>query len=141
VLGLVKISLGDIKPGAYVGVSAVPQPAGGLRALHVHQFPEAMRGVAEGHGPYDLAPLSTMTNATLAEVVSTTDGQTLTLKYKEGEQKVIVAPDTPIVSYVPGDKSELKPGAQIIIMAARRQPDGTLSAANVSVGRGFTPPM
>jgi hypothetical protein len=141
VLGLVKISLADIKPGAYVGVSSVPQADGTLRALHVHQFLEVMRGVAEGHRPYDVAPRSMMTNATLAEVAAVTGGQTLVLKYKDGEQKVMVGADTPVVGYVPGDKAELKPGAQIIIMAAQKQPDGSFAAANVSVGRGLTPPM
>jgi hypothetical protein len=141
VLGLVKIPLADIKPGAYVGVSSLPQADGTLRALHVHQFPEALRGVAEGHRPWDVAPRSMMTNATLAEVAAVTGGQTLILKYKDGEQKVVVGADTPVVGYVPGDKSELKSGAQIIIMAAQKQPDGSLTAANVSVGRGLTPPM
>ena len=141
VLGIVKISLAEIKPGAYVGVSAVPQPGGGLRALHVHQFLEANRGLGEGHRPYDLAPQSTMTNATVAEVVGVTGGLTLALKYKDGEQKILVSPDTPVVGYAPGDKGELKPGAQIIIMAAQKQPDGTLSATNVGVGRDLTPPM
>jgi hypothetical protein len=141
VLGLVKIALSDIKPGAYVGVSSVPQADGSLKALHVHQFLDAMRGVAEGHRPYDLAPRSMMTNATLAQVMAVTGGQTLILKYKDGEQKVLVAADTPVVGYAPGDKAELKPGAQIIIMAAQKQPDGSLTAANVSVGRGLTPPM
>jgi hypothetical protein len=141
VLGMVKISIADIKPGAYVGVSALPNPGGGLKALHVHQFLEAMRGVAEGHRGWDLGPQMTMTNATVAEVMAVTGGQTLLLKYKDGEQKILVGPDTPVVNYVPGDKSELKPGAQIFIIAAQKQPDGTLSAAAVSVGRGITPPM
>ena len=141
VLGLVKISLADIKPGAYVGVSALPNPGGGLKALHVHQFLDAMRGVAEGHRAWDLGPQVTMTNATVAEVKAASSGQTLVLKYKDGEQKVLVSPDTPIVSYVVGDKSELKAGAQIVIIAAQKQPDGTLTAANVTVGRGVTPPM
>ena len=141
VLGLVKISIADIKPGAYVGVSAVPNPGGGLKALHVHQFLEAMRGVAEGHRPWDLGAQTTMTNATVAEAMAVSGGQTLVLKYKDGEQKVLVSPDIPIVSYVPGDKSELKAGAQIVIIAAQKLPDGTLAAANVTVGRGVTPPM
>jgi hypothetical protein len=141
VLGIVKISIADIKPGAYVGVSALPNPGGGLKALHVHQFLEAMRGVAEGHRGWDLGPQMTMTNATVAEVAAVSGGQVLHLKYKDGEQKVLVGPDTPIVTYVPGDKSELKPGAQVIIFGAQKHPDGTLSAAAVSVGRGITPPM
>lgn len=142
VLGMVKASLDDIKPGAYVGISALPQADGSQRALHVHLFLEAMRGVAEGHGPWDAQPTSTMTNATVAEVTSVPDGRTLLVKYKGEEKKIVVPANTPIVNYVPGDKADLKPGAHIFIIAAQRQPDGTLAAAGVSVGRdGLVPPM
>ena len=142
VLGMVKASLDDIKPGAYVGISALPQADGSQRALHLHFFLEAMRGVAEGHGPWDVQPGSTMTNATVAEVTSVPDGRTLLVKYKGEEKKIVVPANTPIVNYVPGDKADLKPGAQIFIIAAQRQPDGTLAAGGVSVGRdGLVPPM
>ena len=142
VFGLVKASLDDIKPGAYVGISALPQADGSQRALHVHFFPEALRGVAEGFGPWDVRPGSTMTNATVAEVASVPDGRTLLVKYKGEEKKIVVPANTPIVNYVPGDKAELKPGANIFIIAAQRQPDGTLAAGGVSVGRdGLVPPM
>ena len=142
VFGLVKASLDDIKPGAYVGISALPQADGSQRALHVHFFPEALRGVAEGFGPWDVRPGSTMTNATVAEVASVPDGRTLLVKYKGEEKKIVVPANTPIVNYVPGDKAELKPGANIFIIAAQRQPDGTLAAGGVSVGRdGIVPPM
>ena len=142
VSGIVKTQLTDIKPGSYIGVSAMPQPDGSQRALHVHIFPEPMRGVAEGHFPWDVRPNSTMTNATVAETVAGVDGQTITVKYKDGEKKVIVPPEAPIVTYVPGDRADLKPGVKIFIVAAQKQPDGTLSAARVSVGRdGLTPPM
>lgn len=141
VSGVVKISIADIKPNSYIGVSAMPQPDGSQRALHVHIFPEPMRGTGEGFGPWDVRPQSTMTNATVAETVAGVDGQTIMVKYKGGEKKIIVPKDTPLVTYVPGDKAELKPGAKIFIFAAQRQPDGTLSAARVSVGRGLTPPM
>jgi hypothetical protein len=83
-----------------------------------------------------------MTNATVAETVAGVDGQNITVKYKDGEKKVVVPPDTPIVSFVAGDKSELKPGAKIIIFSATRKEDGSLEAARVNVGRdGITPPM
>ena len=142
VLGLIKISITDIKPGSYVGVSSIPEADGSRRALHVHVFLDAMRGTGEGQRPFDLRPQSTMTNATVAETVTRVEGTTLTLKYKDGEQKIIVPLDAPIVAYVAGDKSELKPGAKIMIFAAAKQPDGTLAAANVTVGRdGLTPPM
>jgi hypothetical protein len=142
VLGLSKISIADIKPGSYVGVSSIPQADASRRALHVHLFLETMRGTAEGHRPFDLMPQSTMTNATVAETVTRVEGTTMILKYKDGEQKIIVPPDAPIVAYAAGDKSELKPGAKIIIVSAAKQPDGTLAAASVTVGRdGLTPPM
>jgi hypothetical protein len=142
VTGLVARSLADIKAGDYVGSAAVPAEGGALRALEVHIFPESMRGTGEGHRPHDLLPESTMTNATVAETVARVEGHALTLKYQGGEKTLIVAANTPIVTYVPGDKSELKPGAKIFIVQAARQPDGTLQAARITVGRdGLTPPM
>lgn len=142
IAAVVKAKISDIKPNSYIGVSAMPQPDGSQRALHVHIFPEPLRGTAEGHFPWDVRPQSTMTNATVAETVAGVDGQNIMVKYKDGEKKIIVPTDAPIVTYVPGDKAELKPGAKIFIVAAQKQPDGTLSAARVNVGRdGMTPPM
>jgi hypothetical protein len=83
-----------------------------------------------------------MTNATVAETVAGTDGQKILVKYKDGEKNVVVPPDTPVVTFVVGDKSELKPGAKIIIFGAAKKNDGSLEAARVNVGRdGITPPM
>jgi hypothetical protein len=142
VAGIVKASMADIKPGSYVGVAGMPQEDGSQRALEVLIFPEAMRGTAEGFRPWDLRPNSTMTNATVAEVLTKADAQTITLKYKDGEKTIVVPPDAPIVAYVPGDKSELKAGAKIFIAGAAKQPDGSLVAARIGVGRdGLTPPM
>ena len=142
VLGLEKASIDDIKQGTYIGVSAMPQTDGSQKALHVHIFPDAMRGVAEGFGPWDVRPNSTMTNATVDNMVTGTDGRNITVKYKDGEKKIVVPPDAPIVKYVPGNKDALKAGAKIFIVAAVKQPDGTLEAPNVSVGlNGLTPPM
>ena len=141
VLGLEKITIADVKPGNYVGVSSMPQTDGTQKAMHVHIFPDAMRGVAEGHTPWDSRPGAMMTNANVESTVASNDGQTLMVKYKDGEKKVIVPADAVIVKYVPGDKAELAPGAKIFVIGAQRQPDGTLTAANVTVGRGITPPM
>ena len=141
IAGVVKASLSDIKQGSFVGVTAMPQADGGQSALEVHIFPEAMRGTGEGHYPWDLRPQSTMTNANVERVVTAVDGQTLTLKYKDGEKKIFVPANTPIVVYVQGDKSDLKPGAKVFI-AAIKQPDGTLQGRAWRVGRdGVTPPM
>ncbi len=141
VVALTKASLADIKQGDYVGVAGMPQADGSQKALEVHIFPEAMRGTGDGHRGWDLQPSSTMTNGTVEQTAVSSDGQVLTLKYKDGEKKIVVPPDAPIVVYVPGEKSELKPGASIFIAAAVKQPDGTLQAPRVNVGRGVAPPM
>ena len=105
-------------------------------------FPEAMRGTGEGHRPWDLQPQSTMTNGDIDQTVVGVEGQTLTLSYKGGEKKIVVPSDTPIVSIAPGDRTDLKPGAKIFIVAAKRQADGTLLAPRVNIGKdGLTPPM
>jgi hypothetical protein len=115
---------------------------GSQSALHIHIFPEAMRGIAEGHGPWDVRPGSTMTNATVDQITAVGADRTLSVRYKGGEKKIVVPADIPIVTYVPGTRDELKPGAKIFIVAAQRQPDGSVNAARISVGRdGLTPPM
>ena len=109
--------------------------------MEVHIFPENQRGATEGFRPWDQRPNSTMTNATVAQTVKGTDGQNILVKYKDGEKKVVVPPGTPIVTFVAGDKSELKAGAKVIIFGAVKKDDGTLEANRVNVGRdGITPP-
>jgi len=141
IAGVAKASLSDIKQGSFVGVTAMPQADGTQKALEVHIFPESMRGTGEGHYPWDLNPQSTMTNANVEQIAASADGRTLTLKYKDGEKKIFVPADAPIVSYVPGDKNDLKVGAKVFIIAVK-QPDGTLEARAWRVGLdGLTPPM
>lgn len=141
VVGIAKISLSDIKVGSFIGTTTVPGPDGAQNAVEVHVFPEDMRGTGEGSRPFDLRPNSTMTNATVAQTVAGTDGHTLLIKYKDGEKKVVVSPETPVVTYVPADKSELKAGAKVIA-AMKKLPDGSYETNRVSVGRdGLTPPM
>src|SRR6476661_5592266 len=132
IASIVKASLSDIKQGTFVGVTAMPKADGSQSALEVHIFPEAMRGTGEGHYAWDLRPNSTMTNANVEESVTGVDGQTLSLKYKNGEKKILVTPQTAIVTYNPGDKADLKPGTRIFIGAAKKQPDGTLQAARIN---------
>jgi hypothetical protein len=142
VFGVVKTTLSEIKQGSYIGVTAMPEPDGTQKAVAVHIFPENQRGAAEGFRPWDLRAGSTMTNATVAQTVKGTDGQNILVKYKDGEKKVVVPEGTPVVTFVAGDKSELKAGAKVIIFSAAKKDDGTLEAARVNVGRdGITPPM
>jgi hypothetical protein len=141
VAGITKIALADIKVGSFIGTTTVSGSDGRQKAVEVHVFPENMRGTGEGSRPWDLRPNSTMTNATVAESVAGNDGHTLTVKYKDGEKKVVVSPETPVVTYVPADKSELKTGAKVIAFV-KKLPDGSIEANRVSVGlNGLTPPM
>jgi hypothetical protein len=141
VVGIAKISLSDIKVGSFIGTTTVPGPEGGANAIEVHVFPENMRGTGEGSRPFDLRPNSTMTNATVAETVVGNEGHMLTVKYKDGEKKVTVTPDTPVVTYVPAGKSDLQAGAKVIAVM-KKLADGSFETNRVSVGRdGLTPPM
>jgi hypothetical protein len=141
VVGIIRISLADIKLGSFIGTTTVPGPDGVPTAVEVHVFPEDMRGTGEGSRPYDLRPNSTMTNATVSEQVASNDGQTLMIKYKDGEKKVTVGPDTPVVTYVPADRADLKTDAKIIAFV-KQLPDGSFETGRISVGRdGLTPPM
>jgi hypothetical protein len=141
VSGVVKAPLSDIKTGTFVGIAALPQSDGTLKALEVLILPEAARGSGEGHYPWDLMPDSTMTNATVAETVAGVSGPVLTLKYKDGEKKIVVPPEAPIVTFVPGDRSLLKPGTGVFL-SATPQADGKLMASRITAGKdGVVPPM
>jgi len=131
---IVKASLADVKTGAYVAVTGLPQPDGSQKALALFIFPEAQRGLAEGYRPWDFAANSTMTNATVDNQVKGVDGQTLTVKYKDGEQKVLVTPTNEITGAARKSAADLKPGQKVTVFAAKKQPDGTLEAPNLSFG-------
>ena len=140
VFGVVPAALADVKVGDFVGVGAMPQPDGSQRAIQVMIFAESQRGLGEGFRPWD-RPGSTMTNGTVDAAVAGVDGQVLTVKYKDGQQKIVVAPDSTIRAYVVGDKAELIPGAHIAIVRADKMPDGTLQTARINVGRSGVVPQ
>ena len=131
---VVKASLSDIKKGDYIAVTAMPQPDGSQKASTILIFPAAMRGVGEGSRPWDFTPGSTMTNATVADEVTGVSGETINVTYKGGQQKVAVSPSTEIVEYKKAAATDLKPGEKIFIAGAKKLPDGTLQAPNVSYG-------
>jgi len=142
VAALVKASLADIKPDSFIGIAGVPEADGSIKAYSIHIFLPAQRGVvADRHGAWDGRPNSTMTNGYVANMVTATDGETLTVKYKEGEKKIVVTKDTVIAAVAPGNKDELKAGTPIIIMQSDKQPDGSVLAKNIYVGRGAAPAM
>jgi hypothetical protein len=141
VFGVIKGSLADVKPGAFIGVGAMPQPDGSQRAIQVTVFAEVQRGTGEGHRPWDRQPNSTMTNATVDTTVAGVDGQVVTVKYRDGEKKIVVPPEASILRYEVSNRSELKPGAAIAIIRAVKKPDGTLETDRINVGRGGVVPQ
>ena len=141
-VAIVKSTMADIKPGMFVGSTGMPQPDGTQKAIEVHIFPESMRGTGEGHYDWDLKPQTKMTNANVEQTVGGVDGQVLSVKYKDGEKKLLVTPETAVVTYVAGDKADLKPGTKIFVGAAKKQADGTLQTPRITYGKdGLMPPM
>ena len=138
-----KATLADIKVGSFIGVTAMPQPDGSQKAIGLHIFMDAQHGVVPlRFGPWDREPGSTMTNADVTSTVASVDGQVMVVKYADGEKKVIVPANTPVVRFVPGNMGDVKPGAQMILIAGKRNPDGTIAAPGINVGRnGAAPPM
>jgi hypothetical protein len=134
------IAVKAIKPGSFIGTAAVTQPDGTLKALEIQVFPESMRGVGEGHRPWDLGEGSTMTNGTVGDL-KVSKGRTLTLTYKGGEQTVFVPAKAPVITYAPATKTALKKGAHVIVFATQ-DADGSMTATRVGVGKnGLVPPM
>jgi hypothetical protein len=142
VVAVTKGTMSDIQMNSFVGIAAMPQPDGTIKAVEVSVFAEPLRGTAEGHYPWDLMPGSSMTNAAVTQQVTKQEGNTLTLKYKDGEKTIVVPSDAVVVNLIPGDRADLKPGAKIFIPAWVKGADGTMEAAVALVGRdGITPPM
>ncbi len=142
VAALVKASLADIKTDSFIGIAGIPQPDGSIQAFSIHIFLPAQRGVVpDRHGPWDARPNSTMTNGYVENSVTSKDGETLMVKYKEGEKKIVVTPQTVIAAVAPGKMDELKAGTNIIIMASEKQPDGSVLAKVIYLGRNIAPAM
>jgi hypothetical protein len=142
VAALAKASLADIKTDSFIGVAGMPQPDGSIQAFSIHIFLPAQRGVVpDRHGPWDARPGSTMTNAYVENMVAAKEGETLMVKYKDGEKKIVVTPQTVIAAVAPGKKEELKAGTNIIIMASDKQADGSVLAKVLYLGRSVAPAM
>jgi hypothetical protein len=133
-----KTTLAEMGPNAYVGVTSVKGPDGRMTATEVHALGPQ---VPQGHIAWDGQPNSMMTNANITSTAQTGGGNEITLKYKDGEQKIVVTPQTEIVTFVPGSKADLKPG-ETIFSGARVEGDGKFLAARVAVSKdGVKPPQ
>jgi hypothetical protein len=142
VLAVDRKSMDDVKQGVFVGITAMPQPDGTQKAVEIHIFPEALRGMGEGHRPWDLMPNSTMTNANIETAVASSDGKELVLKYKDGEKKFTVPANVEVVMFAPATTADLKAGEKVFVVAGKKQADGTVLAPSIVVGRnGINPPM
>jgi hypothetical protein len=142
VLAVDRKSMDDVKQGVFVGITAMPQPDGTQKAVEIHIFPEALRGMGEGHRPWDLMPNSTMTNANIETAVASSDGKELVLKYKDGEKKFTVPANVEVVMFAPATTADLKTGEKVFVVAGKKQADGTVLAPSIVVGRnGINPPM
>jgi hypothetical protein len=139
-VAIVPAKMADIKQGMFVGSAGMMQADGVQKAIEVHIFPESMRGTGEGHYDWDLMPKSKMTNANVEQAVSSVDGQVLSVKYKDGEKKLLVTPETVVVTYEIAKKEEVQPGTKIFVAAAKKQPDGTLQAPRITFGRNGQAP-
>jgi hypothetical protein len=141
VAAVVKASMADIKPGLFIGSGAMPQPDGSQKALEVHIFAESMRGTGEGHRPWDGAPDSTMTNGTVGATVAGVDGPVMTVQYKDGEKKIIIGPNVPIVRYEIAGTGAITPGAPFTAVATGKGADGSFDVSRINIGRvGASPP-
>lgn len=139
---LEKASLADIKNDTFIGVAGMPQADGSIAAFSVHIFLPAQRGVVpDRHGPWDARPGSTMTNAYVESMVKSKDGESVKVKYKDGEKTIMVTPQTVIAAVAKGDKSELKAGTHIVIFGSQKQADGSLLAKVMYYGRDVDPAM
>jgi len=137
--GVDTAKLSDVKQNSFVGITAMPQPDGTQKAIEVHIFPESRRGAGEGHRPWDLVPNSTMTNANVEQLVTSVDGPMLTMKYKDGEKKIMVPNNATIVQFVSAEKSDLKPGAKIFVVAGTKLPNGDIETAASTSARTGSP--
>jgi hypothetical protein len=139
IFGAEPAKVGDIKTGDFIAVGAMPQPDGSQKAVQVTIFAETLRGIGEGFRPWD-RPGGTMTNATVDTAAAGVDGQVVTVKYKDGQQKIVIGSDAEIRRFVPSDRNELKSGAVVTLPRAEKLPDGTLQTARIYVGRGGVKP-
>ena len=133
-----KVSASEFKPGSYVGVTSVKGPDGRLVAKRVHALGPQ---VPQMHGKWDSIPDSMMTNANITNIAAAGGGNELTLKYKDGEEKILVTPETEYYNFAPGTRADLKPG-ETLFTGARVDGDGKFSTGRVAVSKdGVKPPQ
>ena len=141
IFGVERRKLTDIKAGDFVASGGVRGTDGKIHAVEVRIFPEELRGTGEGQRPWDVRPEGVMTNATVGTVSQMGDGGVIRVTYKDGQSEYTVGPDVPVLAYVVGDTTLLKPGAAVLTIA-RKQADGSLVTNRVTAEKdGVKPPI
>lgn len=123
------IAIGDIKTGDFLGVTSAKSADGELTAFEIRRFPKP---VNPGHRPFNGRSDQTMTNATVSTMVQSANGRELTLSYEGSSQKITVSEKAAISMLVPGQRSQLVPGARVNLTAAP-DTDGRLVARSIQV--------
>jgi hypothetical protein len=146
IAGVVKASLGDVKPESNVAITSRPRPDGTLEAYELRIFPAGQPFNSFHSDNWDLMPNSKMTNGAMQTSIAGVDGQTLTVKYKvqgkpDEEKQLLVTPKTIIATTVPGTKADLKPGLKVFVAAAPKLPDGSLDVGAIQVEKEIPPPQ
>lgn len=140
VSAVLKRSLADVKPGDVVGMTSVQGPDGKPHAVELHIFPKDRPPTNVGQFAWDLLPNSLMTNAPVSRVESVSGGSLVKVSYQGGSAEIVVGPDTPIVTYGPGDISLLKPGAAVTVQAVKKA-DGTLTTNRITAEKDGVKPV
>jgi hypothetical protein len=143
----------DIQAGQFVGITSIGAAGDQRVALEVHIFADDLRGLGEGHYPWDPASEPTMmTNAAIAEIDSVDDGPLLTLTYSEshgegdskttteGQQQIMVPEDIPVVHFAKADRDVLTPGREAFMLMKDNEAGEPL-LLGIVVGDGIAPPM
>jgi hypothetical protein len=141
---VLKATVADIKPGAYIGSGAMPQPDGSQKAVEVHIFARPQADNGHHYAGWDGAPNGTMTNGfveptgTVGAALAGTGDPSFLVKYHDGEKRIVVPANAHIVRYADGNKDDLQVGAPFRAQTAAKQTDGTYTTSSISVGKDGT---
>lgn len=134
------IAVTEIREGSFIGTAEIPQADGTGKSLEVHVFPPGVK-IGEGHYAWNLRKGSMMTNGTVGKVTVGAKGRELLVSYPNGQRKIVVPPGVPVVQITPGDRTMVKPGTAVFLMAFPKPAGGMITGA-VAVGvKGAAPPM
>ena len=142
-----KASAADIKEGDYIGSGAMPQSDGSQKAVEVHIFEQPQSDGGHHYSGWYGAPNGTMTNGfaqptgTVGTALAGGGDPSFMVKYHDGEKRVVVPANVPIIRNAAGNKGDLKAGASFRTQEAAKQADGTYTTSRISVGRDGARPF